>query len=94
MPWSMTDHDEKLLVVSESVSAEPLQRFELAPERFRKNGRCRWRPSPNLAGIGAGTTVIATDAVSQDIARPAAVAIAASGVMRDGFSLSNGHGMS
>ncbi len=84
------DHAEKVVVVSESVSAEPLQRFEIAPDRVDMVAPVASIGNP--AGIASGTTVIATDAVSQAIARLAAAAIAASGVMQDGFSFQTGAG--
>lgn len=84
------DHADAVVVVTDDLSDTPLDRFEIAADRVVVVA-----PLPSIgdpSGIVSGSTVIADDDASLCIAKLTAAAIAASGVMEDGFSFQTGAG--
>ena len=89
-PMVEADHARRVVVVAQELSETPLEAVDIAAERVDFVV-----PVPHVgdsAGITSGATRVARDALGQRIAASAARAIAASGVIAEGFSFQTGAG--
>lgn len=89
-PMVDADHARHVVVVAQEMSETPLETTDIRPERV--DYVVPLAHIGDAGGIMSGATRVAEDEVGRRIAAMAAQAIAASGVMTEGFSFQTGAG--